>query len=61
MFVGKDLPCSVSLYIYIIILSAITARSNDIYLIHSLTIFIEANQSGSEVTKVQKIALYGST
>ncbi|WZY74315.1 hypothetical protein YC2023_006555 [Brassica napus] len=27
----------------------------------SLTIFIEDNQSDSEVTKVQKIALYGST
>ena len=27
----------------------------------SLTIFIEDNQSGAEVTKVQKIALYGST
>ncbi|KAL1211643.1 PITH domain-containing protein [Cardamine amara subsp. amara] len=29
--------------------------------VRSLTIFIEDNQSGSEVTKVQKIALYGST
>ncbi|XP_010546599.1 PREDICTED: PITH domain-containing protein At3g04780 [Tarenaya hassleriana] len=29
--------------------------------VRSLTIFIEDNQSGSEVTKVQKIALYGTT
>ncbi|KAE8670936.1 PITH domain-containing protein [Hibiscus syriacus] len=29
--------------------------------VRSLTIFIEDNQSGSEITKVQKIALYGST
>ncbi|ESQ49602.1 hypothetical protein EUTSA_v10021632mg [Eutrema salsugineum] len=29
--------------------------------VRSLTIFIEDNQSGSELTKVQKIALYGST
>ncbi|CAF2370677.1 hypothetical protein BRARA_A03752 [Brassica rapa] len=29
--------------------------------VRSLTIFIEDNQSDSEVTKVQKIALYGST
>ncbi|XP_051144676.1 PITH domain-containing protein At3g04780 [Andrographis paniculata] len=29
--------------------------------VRSLTIFIEDNQSGSEITKVQKIVLYGST
>ncbi|XWS58329.1 hypothetical protein CRYUN_Cryun08bG0024600 [Craigia yunnanensis] len=29
--------------------------------VRSLTIFIEDNQSDSEITKVQKIALYGST
>ncbi|TYH35751.1 hypothetical protein ES332_D13G215000v1 [Gossypium tomentosum] len=29
--------------------------------VRSLTIFIEDNQSGLEITKVQKIALYGST
>ncbi|TYG47012.1 hypothetical protein ES288_D11G303800v1 [Gossypium darwinii] len=29
--------------------------------VRSLTIFIEDNQSGSEITKVQKTALYGST
>ncbi|XP_039028215.1 PITH domain-containing protein At3g04780 isoform X1 [Hibiscus syriacus] len=29
--------------------------------VRSLTIFIEDNQSSSEITKVQKIALYGST
>lgn len=29
--------------------------------VRSLTIFIEDNQSGSEISKVQKIALYGST
>ncbi|EOY11104.1 PITH domain-containing protein [Theobroma cacao] len=29
--------------------------------VRSLTIFIEDNQSGSEITKVQKIALHGST
>ncbi|KAL8166420.1 hypothetical protein V2J09_007919 [Rumex salicifolius] len=29
--------------------------------VRSLTIFIEDNQSDSEVTKVQKIALYGTT
>ncbi|GAB2287419.1 hypothetical protein Dimus_021796 [Dionaea muscipula] len=29
--------------------------------VRSLTIFIEENQSGSEITKVQKIALYGTT
>ncbi|KAI5676695.1 hypothetical protein M9H77_07645 [Catharanthus roseus] len=29
--------------------------------VRSLTIFIEDNQSGSEVTKVQKIVLYGTT
>ncbi|KAL9266932.1 PITH domain-containing protein [Drosera capensis] len=29
--------------------------------VRSLTVFIEANQSGSEVTKVQKIALFGTT
>ncbi|MED6217643.1 hypothetical protein PIB30_019593 [Stylosanthes scabra] len=29
--------------------------------VRSLTIFIEDNQSGSEITKVQKIMLYGST
>ncbi|GAB2211464.1 hypothetical protein Droror1_Dr00024777 [Drosera rotundifolia] len=29
--------------------------------VRSLTVFIEDNQSGSEVTKVQKIALYGTT
>lgn len=27
----------------------------------SLTIFIEDNQSGSEITKVKKIGLYGTT
>ncbi|KAH6794243.1 PITH domain protein [Perilla frutescens var. hirtella] len=29
--------------------------------VRSLTIFIEDNQSGSEISKVQKIALYGTT
>uniref|UniRef100_A0A0D6R5U6 PITH domain-containing protein n=1 Tax=Araucaria cunninghamii TaxID=56994 RepID=A0A0D6R5U6_ARACU len=29
--------------------------------VRSLTIFIEDNQSGSDVTKVQKLVLYGST
>ncbi|XP_030442208.1 PITH domain-containing protein At3g04780 isoform X1 [Syzygium oleosum] len=29
--------------------------------VRSLTIFIEDNQSGSEITKVQKIALHGTT
>ncbi|KAK3011785.1 hypothetical protein RJ639_011773 [Escallonia herrerae] len=29
--------------------------------VRSLTIFIEDNQSGSDITKVQKIGLYGST
>ncbi|PPD91146.1 hypothetical protein GOBAR_DD11922 [Gossypium barbadense] len=29
--------------------------------VRSLTIFIEDNHSGSEITKVQKTALYGST
>ncbi|KAF3968978.1 hypothetical protein CMV_007191 [Castanea mollissima] len=29
--------------------------------VRSLTIFIEDNQSGSDITKVQKIALFGST
>ncbi|KAL6558014.1 hypothetical protein OROMI_018364 [Orobanche minor] len=29
--------------------------------VRSLTIFIEDNQSGSEITKVQKIVLYGTT
>ncbi|CAL4919519.1 unnamed protein product [Urochloa decumbens] len=29
--------------------------------VRSLTIFIEDNQSGSDVTKIHKIALYGST
>ncbi|VFQ85913.1 unnamed protein product [Cuscuta campestris] len=29
--------------------------------VRSLTIFIEDNQSGNEITKVQKIVLYGST
>ncbi|OMO96375.1 Thioredoxin [Corchorus olitorius] len=29
--------------------------------VRSLTIFIEDNQSGSEITKVQKIALFGTT
>ncbi|XP_047946559.1 PITH domain-containing protein At3g04780-like [Salvia hispanica] len=29
--------------------------------VRSLTIFIEENQSGSEISKVQKIALFGST
>ncbi|KAF3454335.1 hypothetical protein FNV43_RR04782 [Rhamnella rubrinervis] len=29
--------------------------------VRSLTIFIEDNQSGSDITKVQKIILYGST
>ncbi|KAG9451914.1 hypothetical protein H6P81_004818 [Aristolochia fimbriata] len=29
--------------------------------VRSLTIFIEDNQSGSDLTKVQKIALYGTT
>ncbi|GAB4855402.1 hypothetical protein Ancab_024025 [Ancistrocladus abbreviatus] len=29
--------------------------------VRSLTIFIEDNQSGSDITKVQKLALYGTT
>ncbi|KAJ8750503.1 hypothetical protein K2173_015651 [Erythroxylum novogranatense] len=29
--------------------------------VRSLTVFIEDNQSGSEITKVQKIALFGTT
>ncbi|KAI3448689.1 hypothetical protein Pfo_005354 [Paulownia fortunei] len=29
--------------------------------VHGLTIFIEDNQSGSDITKVQKIVLYGAT
>ncbi|XP_073027135.1 PITH domain-containing protein At3g04780 [Primulina eburnea] len=29
--------------------------------VRSLTIFIEENQSGSEITKIQKIVLYGTT
>ncbi|XP_047341920.1 PITH domain-containing protein At3g04780 [Impatiens glandulifera] len=29
--------------------------------VRSLTIFIEDNQSGSEITKIQKIVLYGTT
>ncbi|XP_057499688.1 PITH domain-containing protein At3g04780 [Actinidia eriantha] len=29
--------------------------------VRSLTIFVEDNQSGSEVTKIQKIVLYGTT
>ncbi|GAB4835994.1 hypothetical protein Ancab_000913 [Ancistrocladus abbreviatus] len=29
--------------------------------VHSLTIFIEENQCGSDITKVQKTALYGAT
>jgi hypothetical protein len=35
---------------------------NGLLLYHfSLTIFIEDNQSGSDVTKIHKIALYGTT
>lgn len=29
--------------------------------VRSLTVFVEDNQSGSDITKVQKIVLYGST
>ncbi|XP_028109728.1 PITH domain-containing protein At3g04780 [Camellia sinensis] len=29
--------------------------------VRSLTIFVEDNQSGSDITKVQKIVLYGTT
>lgn len=55
MSVGKRLlPCYALYYTF--------SADLTFYLFDSsLTIFIEDNQSGSEVTKVQKIALYGST